>query len=170
MCHRFAGSRGSVGRGRAGQESMTMAASSAPFEYKARKFAGAHARGICVGWDKLGQRIATGGADSVACVWKVGAGGEAKQETKLKGHKAGGIHGCCWDPNNANLLATASSDRSVRLWDVRSGTSVGKVSTSGKALRAAWRPRGDAIAIGDDKGQVSFVDVKVGVETLITEP
>ena len=44
------------------------------------------------------------------------------------------------------------------------------MSTSGKALRAAWRPRGDAIAIGDDKGQVSFVDVKVGVETLITEP
>ena len=37
---------------------------------------------------------------------------------ELKGH-ADSVDQLCWDPKHADLLATASGDKTVRLWDAR---------------------------------------------------
>lgn len=44
--------------------------------------------------------------------------GKAK-DTEFKGH-TDSVDQLCWDPKHADLLATASGDKTVRLWDVRS--------------------------------------------------
>lgn len=38
---------------------------------------------------------------------------------ELKGH-TDSVDQLCWDPKHADLLATASGDKTVRLWDARS--------------------------------------------------
>lgn len=44
--------------------------------------------------------------------------GKAK-DIELKGH-ADSVDQLCWDPKHADLIATASGDKTVRLWDARS--------------------------------------------------
>ena len=115
----------------------------------------------CVGWNKLGSRLATGGGDGKVAVWRSGEGGSGHVscETVLSGHKHSVKH-LCWDPTNANLVVTADQRDSVRLWDVRSGASVAQVTTSGKNLNLAMHPEGSTIAVGDQNDVVSFIDVK----------
>lgn len=44
--------------------------------------------------------------------------GKAK-DIELKGH-TDSVDQLCWDPKHAELIATASGDKTVRLWDARS--------------------------------------------------
>jgi WD40 repeat protein len=37
----------------------------------------------------------------------------------LKGH-TNSVHQLCWDPTHPEYLATASADKTVRIWDTRS--------------------------------------------------
>lgn len=41
------------------------------------------------------------------------------KDIELKGH-TDSVDQLCWDPKHADLIATASGDKSVRLWDARS--------------------------------------------------
>lgn len=44
--------------------------------------------------------------------------GKAK-DIELKGH-TDSVDQLCWDPKHPELIATASGDKTVRLWDARS--------------------------------------------------
>lgn len=41
------------------------------------------------------------------------------KDVELKGH-SDSVDQLCWDPKHAELIATASGDKTVRLWDARS--------------------------------------------------
>lgn len=41
------------------------------------------------------------------------------KDVELKGH-TDSVDQLCWDPKHAELIATASGDKTVRLWDARS--------------------------------------------------
>lgn len=41
------------------------------------------------------------------------------KDVELKGHNDS-VDQLCWDPKHAELIATASGDKTVRLWDARS--------------------------------------------------
>lgn len=41
------------------------------------------------------------------------------KDIELKGH-SDSVDQLCWDPKHADLIATASGDKTVRLWDARS--------------------------------------------------
>lgn len=51
-------------------------------------------------------------------VMLVFAQGKVK-DIELKGH-TDSVDQLCWDPKHSDLIATASGDKTVRLWDARS--------------------------------------------------
>ena len=51
-------------------------------------------------------------------IWGCLLQGKVK-DIELKGH-ADSVDQLCWDPKHADLIATASGDKTVRLWDARS--------------------------------------------------
>lgn len=85
----------------------------------------------------------------------------------LKGH-TNSVHQLCWDPTHPEYLATASADKTVRIWDTRSTVShdvpclvavpltVGlgakaahTIKTTGANINIAWSPDGTHIAVGN---------------------
>eukprot|EP01105_Mastigella_eilhardi_P004925 TRINITY_DN1663_c0_g1_i1.p1 TRINITY_DN1663_c0_g1~~TRINITY_DN1663_c0_g1_i1.p1 ORF type:complete len:1342 (-),score=293.54 TRINITY_DN1663_c0_g1_i1:57-4082(-) len=65
--------------------------------------------------------IASGGEDCVLRVW--GAGGSFPLVRQFKGHTHE-ITAVCFFANNSNLVATSSSDKTVRVWDIYAGGEV----------------------------------------------
>lgn len=66
---------------------------------------------------RVGLVFDSGGGD-FGCVLLMLLQGKVK-DIELKGH-ADSVDQLCWDPKHADLIATASGDKTVRLWDVRS--------------------------------------------------
>ena len=100
-----------------------------------------------VAWNCDGKRLASGSVDRTVCVWRVGgSSGSGTLEHELKGHQEA-VDQLTWDPTHPDLLASASSDKSVRVWDARSGKCAANVPTKGENINIAWSPDGNTIAV-----------------------
>ena len=66
----------------------------------------------------------------------------------------------CWHPMNSDLLATASLDKTVRLWDARSVKCVATIETPGENINISWAPDGQTIAVGNKEDVVTFIDAR----------
>ena len=71
-----------------------------------------------------------------------------------------GVDTLCWHPTHQDQLATASGDRSVRFWDVRSAKCVAAVATPGENLNVGWSPDGKHVAVGDRDDCITTLDVR----------
>lgn len=87
---------------------------------------------------------------------------------ELRGH-TGSVHQLCWDPTHPEHLATASADKTVKIWDARStatfplllmiiiivsfsfqdGKCTSTIKTSGANINISWSPNGQYIAVGN---------------------
>jgi WD40 repeat protein len=68
-------------------------------------------------------RLASGSTDSLIKIWEVDPSFEV---ATLEGHKAA-ITALCFMPGNADILASASMDQTVRLWDTETYTQVSMI-------------------------------------------
>ncbi|KAG0052281.1 hypothetical protein BGZ83_002787 [Gryganskiella cystojenkinii] len=78
---------------------------------------------------------------------------------ELRGHTES-VDQLRWDPTHPDHLATASCDKTVRIWDARSGKSIHKVETSGQNINISWSPDGHSIAVGNKDDLISFIDTR----------
>ncbi|KAL0488071.1 THO complex subunit 3 [Acrasis kona] len=116
---------------------------------------------ISIAWSNKGK-LASGSSDHTAKVWNISNTSRTTREVEFQGH-TGVVNQVQFDPTNGNTLATASVDKSVRLWDVRvSGANkcLHKIPTVGENINLAWRPDGVHLVVGNKEDTISIIDVR----------
>ncbi|CAI5724661.1 hypothetical protein KXD40_000895 [Peronospora effusa] len=76
-------------------------------------------------------------ADSSVKIWRLAADRnelETRSKTSLYGHEAG-VSAACWSPDSRHL-ASASDDRTARLWDVETAKTLATLGATHKSLDA----------------------------------
>jgi len=123
---------------------------------RSQEFHGHKKKVHSVAWNMDGRRLASGSVDKTARVWTVD--GEAK-DVELRGH-TDSVDQLTWDPTHPDRLATACGDKTVRIWDVRSGKCTNTITTPGENINVTWSPDGKTIAVGNRADELCFIDMK----------
>uniref|UniRef100_A0A7S3VDE8 Anaphase-promoting complex subunit 4 WD40 domain-containing protein n=1 Tax=Chaetoceros debilis TaxID=122233 RepID=A0A7S3VDE8_9STRA len=122
-----------------------------------------------VKWDPTGTLLASCSDDSTAKVWDVSKGGPNPLHD-FTSHKQE-IYTVKWSPTGPGsknskkppMLATASFDGSVRLWNVQTGACISILSRHRDSVYSvAFSPSGDYLASGSLAGQLYIWRVKDG--------
>jgi len=109
-----------------------------------------------VGWGCDGKRLASGSYDKTVCIFTMGTERLAKEHV-FKGH-TDSVDQLSWHPSNPDLLATASGDKTVKVWDSRQTKCINTINTKGENINICWAPDGKTIAVGNKEDLVTFID------------
>ncbi|XP_048480897.1 periodic tryptophan protein 2 homolog [Plutella xylostella] len=115
----------------------------------------------CAALDAAGQLAAAGATDAFdVYVWSVQFG---KLLEVLGGHEAP-VSSLAFSPApGSSCLATASWDRSLRLWrSLETSTDSEAIPLTADALQVAFRPDGEEVAVSTLDGNISFFSVASG--------
>jgi WD40 repeat protein len=110
-------------------------------------------------WSPDGGTVAAGAGSDVH-LWDTASG---RALGVLRGH-ADQIYALAWSPANG-LLASASDDHSVRVWDPTQGTArlvLGAESTASNVYSVSWSPDGTRVVAGTRAGDVVLWDAATG--------
>lgn len=93
----------------------------------------------CLDYLASRQVLASGHPDNIIRMWDARASGDAVVKLSLKGHR-GWVSSVAFQGEDSNLLATASYDRSIKIWDIRGGVPLHTIQTDvmGKLLAVSW--------------------------------
>merc|ERR1712062_617441 len=81
------------------------------------------------------------------------------KEHTYRGH-GDSVDQLCWHPTNPDLLATASGDKTVRIWESRSSKALATIQTKGENINIAWSSDGKTLAVGNKEDLVTFIDAQ----------
>uniref|UniRef100_A0A8C6R7H2 THO complex 3 n=1 Tax=Nannospalax galili TaxID=1026970 RepID=A0A8C6R7H2_NANGA len=120
---------------------------------KTREFLAHSAKVHSVAWSCDGRRLASDCQrlllEKVRLVKENNHGGHGDSVEQL-----------CWHPSNPDLFVTASGDKTIRIWDVRTTKCIATVNTKGENITICWNPDGQTIAMGNKDDVVTFIDAK----------
>jgi len=106
-------------------------------------------RGNYLAWNCNGEKLASGSQDTDVRVWtNVEKRNMSHQDSlALKGHTMN-VNQVCWHPTNPDLLVSPSEDKSVRLWDTRTGSCAANLDGKYEGFTSTWHPDGNTIICG----------------------
>jgi len=117
--------------------------------------------------DPSGEVVAAGSTDSFEVfLWSVQTG---KLLDILTGHE-GPVSSLAFSPSGANQLASASWDKTIRVWNVYGRSrAVEPFQLTSDVLALAFRPDGRELAASTLDGQITFFDIQEGKQTNIID-
>ncbi|GMH67829.1 hypothetical protein TrRE_jg8821, partial [Triparma retinervis] len=105
--------------------------------------------------------VATGCMGKVCRIWKVG-GDRLNEYITLKGHKRGVTDVAFSDSDR--VVATASGDRTVKVWELRTGRCARTLMGHGQGVtKVGWMQGGTRIVSADSEGILKVWSVRSGV-------
>lgn len=113
-------------------------------------------------WNPEGNMLASGGKDKAMHLHRVAESELVFEQRYSSNGHTNDIDQLCWNPENPNLLATASIDRHVKIWDVRFTEPVASIKLKSENMTVSWSSIGSTIAVADKADLVSFIDTKSG--------
>eukprot|EP00048_Salpingoeca_helianthica_P021228 m.11076 g.11076 ORF g.11076 m.11076 type:complete len:345 (-) comp5732_c0_seq1:28-1062(-) len=124
---------------------------------------------LSLAWNMTGSRLASGSEDKTAAVYTIKSGRTTK-ELDLRGH-TDQVMQVCWNPTCEFHLATASRDKTVKIWDHRiaSSKAAHTISTHADNISLAWSPDGNTIAVCNEEDVVEFFETRTGTRTQLKE-
>ncbi|XP_063171041.1 coronin-7-like isoform X1 [Candoia aspera] len=134
---------------------------------------GAPVSDLC--WDPFDeQRLAIAGEDAKIRLWRVEPAGLEKQllepEVLLRGH-AEKVYSIKFHPLASDVLASSSYDKSVRIWDVRTGRQeLGLHGHMDQIFSLAWSPDGRCLATVSKDGKVRVYEPRQAAQPLQDGP
>ena len=111
-----------------------------------------------VAWNCVGSKLASGSVDQCVRVWSLDETGRAV-DAELRGH-TDSVDQLRWCPTQADVLGTASGDKTVRIWDARMSKCANAIETRGENINIRWSPDGQHIAVGDKEDNISLIEMR----------
>jgi len=108
-------------------------------------------------------KMCSASGDTTAILWDAT---KSKPIHFFKGH-GGDVNTCSIGRDSPNLMATASGDGSIRVWDLVSGKCVRKCNVDGECCSVAMFPNGGGVAFCNQNGKFGFFDI--GSNSLVTQ-
>ncbi|GMT30123.1 hypothetical protein PFISCL1PPCAC_21420, partial [Pristionchus fissidentatus] len=107
-------------------------------------------------WNCDGTQIVTGSEDRIVSVGTIDLTGKFRQTLVGATHWDSG-NKVAWHSSHPSILASASADRSLCIWDTRQKASKpGRLPTKAQCTTVAWSPCGQYLVLGDER--LSLVD------------
>lgn len=132
---------------------------------KSREYKGHRSKVHSLGWNCNGSKLASASTDHAIRIWSLERllGRDPVSSNELAGH-IGSVEQLAWSPVDEHLLASVSTDRTVRFWDTSAAANaalVATIPTASENINLAWSRDGRLLAVGAKDDSICIIDVSV---------